>query len=77
MIPFLVISGVSSLILVVMVVALARHVRLLAGSIRAFQKDVQPVIARLRSEAEQARTRMDRAAESVERLRPSDPRRPR
>jgi hypothetical protein len=69
---FLIISGVSSLILVVMVIALARHVRILGGSIRAFREEIEPVVAELREGAETARERLESAAASAEELRPEE-----
>ena len=37
-------SAVSAGLLLVLVVALIRHVKLLSGSLRAFQEDVRPVM---------------------------------
>jgi hypothetical protein len=65
---FFIISGVSSLILVVMVVGLVRHVRVLAGSLQAFRQEVEPVMAEIREGAEAARTRLEAATEEAERL---------
>ncbi len=65
---FFIISGVSSLILVVMVVGLARHVRVLAGSLQAFRQEVEPVMADIREGAEAARTRLETATAEAERL---------
>lgn len=67
-IPFLVISGVSTLILVVMVVALARHVKLLAATLGQFQREVEPVLGELRAGAEQAQQRLESAAASAQEL---------
>ncbi|MEX2457453.1 MAG: hypothetical protein WD770_00530, partial [Actinomycetota bacterium] len=72
LIAFLIISGVSSLILVVMVIGLARHVRVLAGSIRTFREEIQPVVAELREGAELARGRLEAAAGAAEDLRTPD-----
>jgi isochorismate hydrolase len=67
---FLIVSGVSSLILVVMVVGLVRHVRVLAGSLQAFQREIQPVMTEIRTEAERARVHLEEASASAEGLRP-------
>lgn len=72
LIPFLLISGVSSLILVVMVIGLARHVRVLSSSIQAFREDIEPVVADLRAGAELARERLEAAAQAAEELRTPD-----
>ena len=65
---FFIITGVSSLILIVMVVGLVRHVRVLAGSLKAFQQELEPVVAQIREGAEAARVRLESAAEEAERL---------
>jgi hypothetical protein len=72
LVAFLIISGVSSLILVVMVIGLARHVRVLGGSIRAFREEIEPVVAELREGAELARERLEAAAGAAEELRTPD-----
>lgn len=78
MVPvFLIITGVSSLVLVVMVIGLVRHVSGLGRSLASFQREIEPVMADIRQDAETARLRMERAAEAAETLRPSDPRPPR
>lgn len=69
LIVFFIISGVSSLILVVMVIGLVRHAKVLAGSLVQFQREMQPVMTEIRTQAEQARTRMEAATEQAERLR--------
>ncbi|MCA1726551.1 MAG: hypothetical protein LC722_02515 [Actinobacteria bacterium] len=74
---FLIISGVSSLILVVMVVGLGRHVRVLGGSLQRFREEIEPVMTGIRADAETARVRLESAAEAAEAIRPSEPRGPR
>jgi hypothetical protein len=65
---FFIVTGVSSLILIVMVVGLVRHVRVLAGSLKTFQQEIEPVVAQIREGAETARARLESAAEEAERL---------
>lgn len=74
---FLIITGVSSLILVVLVVGLVKHVRLLATSLQRFRQDVEPVMTGIRADAEQARVRLEGAAEAAQSLREPDARRAR
>ena len=50
-------------ILVVLVISLARQVAALAGSLREFQEEVQPVLERIRTDAEQAQGRLQRLSE--------------
>jgi hypothetical protein len=69
LVAFLIITGVSSLVLVVMVVGLVRHVRLLGGSLQKFREDVEPVVTGIRADAERARSRLENAAEAAQGLR--------
>jgi predicted nucleic-acid-binding protein len=74
---FFLITGVASLVLVVMVVALVRHVRVLAGSLRQFQEEVEPVVETIRSDTERARDRLEAAGRAAEALREPSERGPR
>ncbi|HEX9891218.1 MAG TPA: hypothetical protein VGB28_04085 [Actinomycetota bacterium] len=64
LIPSVVVLSAATLgILVVMVVALIRQVGRLAGTLSAFQRDLQPVLEGLRRDADRAGERLRSIAE--------------
>ena len=71
-IPFAIISGIASLVLVVLVVALVRHIRLLAGSLAQFRRETEPVLGQLRRDAEVMRERLEAASRAAAELRPDE-----
>lgn len=53
--------GLASLgLLAVLIIALVRHVKLLASSLRRFQDEVQPILEEIQQESASAQDRMQR-----------------
>lgn len=57
---------VSAAVLLVLVVALLRHLRAVAGAVQELQSDLQPILQELQASAERTRDRLDRIARSQE-----------
>lgn len=56
-------------VLLVMVVALARHLRILARTLQRFQADVQPIVEEINREAAVAQERADKVSRKASSLR--------
>jgi len=60
--------GLASVgLLAVLLIALVRHLKLLAASLRRFQDEVQPVLEEIQQESVKAQDRMQRMQERQER----------
>lgn len=57
---------VSAAVLLVLVVALLRHLRAVAGAVQDLQSDLQPILQELQASSERTRDRLDRIARSQE-----------
>jgi hypothetical protein len=66
---FLVVGGVSSMVLVVLVLALIRQVRALAASLRRFQDEVGPALEEIQAATLLARERSDRLNDRAAQIR--------
>ena len=55
-------------LLLVMVLALARHLKILAESVRRFQKEVQPVVDQVNRESARAQERMEKVSLKASKL---------
>ena len=66
-IVWLAVGSASLLVMVALTVGLARHVKLLFGSLRDFQDQVSPLAQQTAAEAERASTRTARLQKDVPR----------
>jgi uncharacterized membrane protein len=70
LVPILIsVSAVSALVLLGLMVALIRHLRVLAEAVQRLEREVTPLAEQLRTEAEQVRARVDRLSERQTELR--------
>lgn len=58
------ISAAAATALVVLLVALIRHLRLLAASLQQLERELVPTLERLQGDAEETRRRLDRLGRS-------------
>jgi uncharacterized membrane protein len=64
LVPILItVSAVAALILLGLLVALIRHLRVLAQAVQRLDREVTPLAEQLRIEAEQVRAKVDRLSE--------------
>jgi hypothetical protein len=77
LVPMLItVSAVGALVLMGLLVALIRHLRVLAEDVQRLEREVTPLAEQVRSEAEQVRARVDRLTErQAELRRTGEPRR--